>query len=138
MPIAPVQACKADEWDRQIDVDIKGVLYGSLLPCLKCRSRRAVTSSTSLAFFGIKVFAPGGLGLLRHEVCCAHVDGRTADGTTFPKHPLHDDLSGCCCHGAIGEQLGRSDQKEFARVLQNGYSRQLNRERDRLRHRTTN
>src|SRR5256884_4529932 len=28
MPIAPISALKADEWDRQIDVNIKGLLYG--------------------------------------------------------------------------------------------------------------
>jgi NADP-dependent 3-hydroxy acid dehydrogenase YdfG len=28
MPIAPIEALKVDEWDRQIDVNIKGLLYG--------------------------------------------------------------------------------------------------------------
>ena len=28
MPIAPIEALKVDEWDRQIDVHIKGLLYG--------------------------------------------------------------------------------------------------------------
>src|SRR5690242_4313495 len=28
MPIAPIPLLKVDEWDRQIDVNIKGVLYG--------------------------------------------------------------------------------------------------------------
>jgi NADP-dependent 3-hydroxy acid dehydrogenase YdfG len=28
MPIAPMEALKVDEWDRQIDVNIKGLLYG--------------------------------------------------------------------------------------------------------------
>ena len=27
MPIAPIEALKVDEWDRQIDVNIKGLLY---------------------------------------------------------------------------------------------------------------
>jgi len=29
MPIAPIEALKVDEWDRQIDVNIKGLLYGT-------------------------------------------------------------------------------------------------------------
>ena len=28
MPIAPIEALKVEEWDRQIDVNLKGVLYG--------------------------------------------------------------------------------------------------------------
>src|SRR4029077_16130709 len=28
MPIAPIEALKVDEWDRQIDVNIRGLLYG--------------------------------------------------------------------------------------------------------------
>src|ERR1700757_2396348 len=28
MPIAPLTLLKVDEWDRQIDINIKGVLYG--------------------------------------------------------------------------------------------------------------
>src|SRR3989441_10037566 len=28
MPIAPIEALKVEEWDRQIDVNIKGLLYG--------------------------------------------------------------------------------------------------------------
>ena len=40
MPIAPMAALKVEEWDRMIDVNIKGLLYG--------------------AAAGFKVFAPGG------------------------------------------------------------------------------
>jgi NADP-dependent 3-hydroxy acid dehydrogenase YdfG len=28
MPIAPINLLKVEEWDRQIDINIKGVLYG--------------------------------------------------------------------------------------------------------------
>ena len=28
MPIAPIESLKVDEWDRQIDVNLKGLLYG--------------------------------------------------------------------------------------------------------------
>ena len=54
MPIAPIEALKVDEWDRQIDVNIKGLLYGLPLPCLTCRSRKAATSSTWPRFSGSK------------------------------------------------------------------------------------
>src|SRR5688500_4888528 len=37
MPIAPLVALKVDEWDRMIDVNIKGLLYGvaAVLPAMQ-------------------------------------------------------------------------------------------------------
>ena len=44
MPIAPIEALKVDEWDRQIDVNSKAFYMGSPPFCLTCRSRTAGTS----------------------------------------------------------------------------------------------
>jgi NADP-dependent 3-hydroxy acid dehydrogenase YdfG len=33
MPQAPLERLKVDEWDRMIDVNIKGVLYGIAAAC---------------------------------------------------------------------------------------------------------
>ena len=60
MPIAPIEALKVDEWDRQIDVNIKGLLYGLPRPCHTCRSRRPATSSILLRFSGSKCSPPAG------------------------------------------------------------------------------
>src|SRR5438067_9282608 len=60
MPIAPVAALKVEEWDRMIDVNIKGLLYGvaAVLPqMLKQKSGHIINLAS---VFGIKVFAPGG------------------------------------------------------------------------------
>lgn len=60
MPIAPIQALKVEEWDRQIDVNIKGVLYmvAAALPhMLKQKSGHIINIASVI---GIKVFAPGG------------------------------------------------------------------------------
>jgi len=60
MPIAPIQLLKVDEWDRQIDVNIKGVLYGvaAALPQMQKQKSGHIINLASV--FGIKVFAPGG------------------------------------------------------------------------------
>jgi hypothetical protein len=71
MPIAPIEALKVDEWDRQIDVNIKGLLYGLPLPCLTCRSRRAVTSLTWLRFSGSKCSPPAGRSTAPPRRLCA-------------------------------------------------------------------
>lgn len=60
MPIAPLALLKVDEWDRMIDINIKGVLYGvaAALPhMLKQKSGHFINIAS---VFGIKVFAPGG------------------------------------------------------------------------------
>src|SRR2546423_1723898 len=43
---------------------------------------------------------------------------------------MHNDLARCCCHGASREQLGRGNQKESARVYENGHFCQLDRARN--------
>jgi len=60
MSIAPIEALKVEEWDRQIDVNIKGLLYGvaAALPHMQKQKSGHIINITSV--FGIKVFAPGG------------------------------------------------------------------------------
>ena len=61
MPIAPIEALKVDEWDRQIDVNIKGLLYGvaAALPHMQKQKSGHIINIASV--FGIKMFAPGGV-----------------------------------------------------------------------------
>ena len=60
MPIAPIEAVKVDEWDRQIDVNMKGLLYGvaAALPHMQKQKSGHIINMASV--FGIKMFAPGG------------------------------------------------------------------------------
>jgi NADP-dependent 3-hydroxy acid dehydrogenase YdfG len=60
MTIAPIQALKVEEWDRQIDINIKGVLYGvaAALPQMQKQNSGHIINIASV--IGIKVFAPGG------------------------------------------------------------------------------
>ncbi|MBP0029240.1 SDR family oxidoreductase [Roseofilum sp. Guam] len=60
MSIAPMSALKVDEWDRMIDINIKGVLYGiaAALPVFEKQESGHFINISSVA--GIKVFSPGG------------------------------------------------------------------------------
>lgn len=60
MPIAPMAALKVEEWDRMIDVNIKGLLYGvaAVLPIMQKQRQGHIINIASIA--GFKVFAPGG------------------------------------------------------------------------------
>jgi NADP-dependent 3-hydroxy acid dehydrogenase YdfG len=61
MPIAPMAALKVEEWDRMIDVNIKGLLYGvaAVLPIMQKQKQGHIINMASV--FGFKVFAPGGV-----------------------------------------------------------------------------
>src|ERR1700751_4396825 len=60
MPIAPMAALKVEEWDRMIDVNIRGVLFGvaAVLPIMQKQKLGHIINIASVA--GFKVFAPGG------------------------------------------------------------------------------
>lgn len=61
MAIAPLSELKTDEWDRMIDTNIKGVLYGvaAALPVFRRQGSGHFINVASVA--GIKVLAPGGV-----------------------------------------------------------------------------
>lgn len=60
MAIAPLSEAKVEEWDKMIDINIKGVLYGiaSALPVFEKQGSGHFINLASAA--GIKVFSPGG------------------------------------------------------------------------------
>lgn len=60
MSIAPLSELKVDEWDRMIDINIKGVLYGiaATLPVFQKQNFGHFINLASVV--GIKVFSPGG------------------------------------------------------------------------------
>jgi NADP-dependent 3-hydroxy acid dehydrogenase YdfG len=47
MPQAPLERLKVDEWNRMIDVNVKGVLYGIAAALPYMQRQKAATSSTS-------------------------------------------------------------------------------------------
>jgi NADP-dependent 3-hydroxy acid dehydrogenase YdfG len=61
MPIAPMSLLKVEEWERMLDVNVKGVLYGiaAALPAMRQQKRGHIINQASVA--GLKVFAPGGV-----------------------------------------------------------------------------
>lgn len=60
MQIAPLAALKVEEWDRMIDVNIKGLLYGiaAVLPTMQRQRSGHIINTASVV--GFKVLAPGG------------------------------------------------------------------------------
>jgi NADP-dependent 3-hydroxy acid dehydrogenase YdfG len=59
MPLSPMEALKVDEWDRMIDVNIRGVLHGiaAVLPDMKARGSGQIINVASI---GAHVVVPTG------------------------------------------------------------------------------
>ena len=93
MPLSPFERLKIDDWDRMIDVNIKGVLYGiaAALPYMKQQKAGHFINVSSVA--GHKV-RPGQLGLCSHQACCIGLVRRAADGSETVQHPNDGDLTG--------------------------------------------
>lgn len=60
MAISPIAELRVEEWERMIDINVKGVLYGiaAALPLFQAQGFGHFINISSVA--GIKVFSPGG------------------------------------------------------------------------------
>src|SRR6476659_10188448 len=109
MPIAPIEALKVDEWDRQIDVNIKGLLYGvaAVLPHMQ-KQKSGHINNTSV--FEIKVFAPGGT-----VYCATKAAGRAL--TEGLRMELHSQNIRCTMisPGAVATELPEGSSDEATR-----------------------
>ena len=118
MSIAPLDEVKTDEWDRMIDINIKGVLYGiaAALPQFRKQNSGHFINIASVA--GVKVFSPGGTVYsgtkfavraisegLRHEV------GGSIRTTTIEPGAVDSELK----HGSSHEQSSQF-VKEFYKL----------------------
>jgi NADP-dependent 3-hydroxy acid dehydrogenase YdfG len=110
MPIAPIEALKVDEWDRQIDVNVKGLLYGvaAALPHMQKQKSGHIINMASV--FGIKMFAPGG------TVYCA-TKAAVRALTEGLRMELHSQNIRCTMisPGAIATELSESSSDEATR-----------------------
>jgi NADP-dependent 3-hydroxy acid dehydrogenase YdfG len=110
MPIAPIDALKVEEWDRQIDVNIKGLLYGvaAVLPQMQRQESGHIINLASV--FGIKVFAPGAT-----IYCATKAAVRTL--TEGLRMELHSKNIRCTIvsPGAVATELPESSSDEATR-----------------------
>lgn len=93
MPLAPLERLKVDEWDRMINVNIKGVLYGiaAALPHMKVQKSGHIINVSSV--YG-HVVDPGAT-VYCHEVRRARPVGEPAERSEAVQHPHHNHLSRC-------------------------------------------
>ena len=60
MAIAPLDELRVEEWERMIDINVKGVLYGIAAALPRFRQQNAGHFINVASVAGVKVFSPGG------------------------------------------------------------------------------
>ena len=93
MPLSPLERLKVDEWDRMIDVNLKGVLYGiaAALPHMKEQKSGHIINLSSVA--GHKLFGGSAVYSATKFARAGPVRGAAA-GSDALQHPRHDHLAG--------------------------------------------
>ena len=134
MPQSPLDRLKIDEWDRMIDVNIKGVLYGiaAALPLHAAAESR----THHQRLLGSR---PQGRarrrGLCGDQARRARPLRRTAPGSEALQHPHDGDLAGRGRHGTAEQRDRSGRRRENPQILCGGrHPRRLVRARGRLRH----
>jgi len=136
MPIARMAALKVEEWDRMIDVNIKGLLFGvaAVLPIMQKQKQGHIINMSSVV--GFKVWAPGGTVYSATKFAVRAI----TEGLRM-EHKADNIRCTIISPGAVATELleGSSEEetRKDLRVLQNSGSGRLSRSCHRLRHRAT-
>jgi NADP-dependent 3-hydroxy acid dehydrogenase YdfG len=114
MPIAPLALLKVDEWERMIDINIKGVLYGIAAALPHMQKQKSGHFINIASVFGIKVFAPGGT-----VYCATKAAVRTL--TEGLRMETHADKIRCTIisPGAVDSELKQSTSDEASSKMVN-------------------
>ena len=93
MPLSLLEALKLEEWDRMVDVNIKGVLYG-IAAALAAHDRTEKRPHHQRVVGGGPQDGAGLVGLFRHQACGAGAVGGAAPGGQAAQYPHHHHLAG--------------------------------------------
>jgi len=134
MPLSPLEALKVEDWDRTIDVNLKGVLYGiaAVLPHMKEQQGGHVINVSSVAGHTVN---PGGAvySATKYGVT-RHLGGAAAGGQAL-QHPDHRHLARGGRHRAARQRYGTRCRRERKCSLRERRSfRRLLRQYGALRH----
>ncbi|MEN5339403.1 SDR family oxidoreductase [Stenotrophomonas sp. TWI143] len=113
MPLSPMASLKVDEWDRMIDVNIRGVLHGiaAVLPHMRARGRGQIINIASIGALSVVPTA---------AVYCAtkHAVRAISEGL----RQEHRELRVTCIHpGVVESELADSITDPVAAEMMVGY-----------------
>jgi hypothetical protein len=114
MPHSPLERGKIADWERMIDVNLKGVLYGiaAALPHMKAQKSGHIINVSSVAGHTVR---PGGAVYSANQARGPRDFGGASAGGQALQHPHDGDLAG----GVVGRDLlaRRDDQADHLHPL---------------------
>ena len=116
MPHSPLERLKVDDWDRMIDVNLKGVLYGiaAVLPHMKNQKSGHIINTSSVA--GHKV-RPGSAVYAATKGSGFDDFRRFAPGSKALQHPHHRNLAGRAGYRVAEQRYGARCSRKPKEVL---------------------
>lgn len=114
MPLSFLSQCKVDEWDRMVDVNIKGVLYGiaAVLPAMTERKSGHIINLASVA--GHEVFPTGAVYCGTKHAVRAISEGLRQENrvgvrtTIISPGPVKTELPATISTGRIADSVNKS------------------------------
>lgn len=119
MPLSPLAALKVDEWDRMIDVNIRGVLHGiaAVLPVMQKQGRGQVINVASIGAHAVSPTAA--VYCATKYAVWAISDGLRQESPEIRVTTISPGVTESELAESISDEQGREEMKEFRKVAIN-------------------
>ncbi|KAA0696505.1 SDR family NAD(P)-dependent oxidoreductase [Halopseudomonas laoshanensis] len=116
MPLSPLAALKVDEWDRMIDVNIRGVLHGiaAVLPVMQKQGRGQVINVASIGAHAVSPTAA--VYCATKYAVWAISDGLRQESPEIRVTTISPGVTESELAESISDEQGREEMKEFRKV----------------------
>jgi NADP-dependent 3-hydroxy acid dehydrogenase YdfG len=116
MPLSPLASLKVDEWDRMIDVNIRGVLYGiaAALPTMQEQGFGQIINMSSIG--GHAVTPTAAVYCATKFAVRAISDGLRQESDKIRVTVVSPGVTESELADSISDEAGRNEMKEFRRI----------------------
>lgn len=116
MPLSPLSARKVQEWDRMIDVNIRGVLHGiaAVLPAMQAQNRGQIINIASIGAHAVSPTAA--VYCATKYAVWAISDGLRQEHTNLRVTTISPGVTESELADSISDEQGREEMKAFRQV----------------------
>ena len=116
MPLSPLEALRVEEWNRMIDVNIRGVLHGiaAVLPVMKAQGAGQVINIASIGAHGVSPTAA--VYCATKYAVWAISDGLRQENTDIRVTTICPGVTESELADSITDPTGREQMKDFRRI----------------------
>ncbi|WP_022962730.1 SDR family oxidoreductase [Halopseudomonas pelagia] len=116
MPLSPLAALKVDEWERMIDVNIRGVLYGiaAVLPAMQAQNHGQIINIASIGAHAVSPTAA--VYCATKYAVWAISDGLRQENSKLRVTTISPGVTESELADSISDEQGREEMKAFRQV----------------------